>query len=107
MLGFCNGHKPPPTHSNAAVHACTWYQELLRTIAGEAGLKPFLVPVPFAVWHALAQVAELLPNPPVTRNQVELMRIDTVASQQLPGLAELDISPQAIEDTVRHLAHNR
>lgn len=82
------------------------YRELLRTIADEAGLKPLLFPVPFAVWHELAHAAELLPNPPVTRNQVELMRIDNVASPQLPGLAELGISPQPIEATVRHVARH-
>ncbi len=32
------------------------------------------------------------------------MQIDTVATPQLPGLAELGISPQPIEDTVRRLA---
>jgi len=72
------------------------YQELLRTIAAEAGLRPFLFPVPFAIWHALAHAAEFLPNPPVTRNQVELMRVDNVASPQLPGLAGLGITPQTI-----------
>jgi uncharacterized protein YbjT (DUF2867 family) len=83
------------------------YRELLQIIAGEAGLKPLLFPVPFAVWHALAHAAEMLPNPPVARNQVELMRIDNVASRQLPGLAELGISPPAIEETVRRMAGHR
>ena len=31
--------------------------------------------LPFAAWHALARLAELLPSPPLTRNQVELMEI--------------------------------
>jgi uncharacterized protein YbjT (DUF2867 family) len=47
------------------------YEELLRTVAREAGLKRTLIPVPFAAWQALAWVAELLPSPPVTRNQVD------------------------------------
>jgi uncharacterized protein YbjT (DUF2867 family) len=83
------------------------YRELLQIIAGEAGLKPLLFPVPFAVWHALAYAAEMLPNPPVARNQVELMRIDNVASRQLPGLAQLGISPRAIEEVVRRMAGHR
>lgn len=82
------------------------YEELLRSIAGEAGRKPFLFPVPFAVWYALARVAEVLPSPPLTRNQVELMQIDTVASPQLSGFAELGILPQHLEDTVRHILRN-
>ena len=56
------------------------YEELLRTIARSANVKPMLVPVPFAAWQGLAWIAEMLPGTPVTRNQVDLMQIDTVAS---------------------------
>ena len=35
-------------------------------------------------WDALAGLAEMLPQPPLTRNQVELMQIDTTASENLP-----------------------
>ena len=62
-----------------------------------------LFPMPFAVWHALAFFAELLPNPPFTRNQVELMQIDNVASPHMPSFEDLGISPSALEQFVRHL----
>jgi nucleoside-diphosphate-sugar epimerase len=55
------------------------------------------------VWHALAFFADLLPNPPFTRNQVELMQTDNVASSQMPGFGDLSISPSAVEDFIRHL----
>jgi uncharacterized protein YbjT (DUF2867 family) len=83
------------------------YRELLEAIAGAARLRPFLFPLPLAVWHVLADIAEMLPNPPVTRNQVELMRMDNVASPQLPGLSELGIAPQAIEEIARGVARER
>jgi NADH dehydrogenase len=79
------------------------YSQLLKTIAREAGLRPILFPTPFAVWHALAFFAELLPNPPVSRNQVELMQIDNVASPQMPGFEDLGISPSAVEPFIRHI----
>ena len=44
------------------------YEELLRTIARSANVKPILVPVPFAAWQGLAWIAERLPGAPVTRN---------------------------------------
>jgi uncharacterized protein YbjT (DUF2867 family) len=75
------------------------YEDLLRTIAQKAGLKPVLVPVPFSLWQALAWVAELLPHPPLIRNQVELMRIDTIAGSG-PGFGALGISPQPLEDVL-------
>jgi NADH dehydrogenase len=77
------------------------YKDLVRSVAREAGVKPRLLPVPFAAWHAIARVAEFLPNPAVTRNQVELMQVDTVASAELPDLRNLGITPQPLEETVR------
>jgi hypothetical protein len=51
----------------------------------------------FALWYALARFAEILPRPPVTRNQVDLMRVDTAASDW-PGFRELGISPRSLEE---------
>ena len=76
------------------------YKKLLRTIARSANVKPILVPVPFAAWQGLAWIAERLPGAPVTRNQVDLMRIDTVASPDQPGFAALGISPRPMEEVL-------
>ena len=83
------------------------YKELLGTIARAANVNRALVPVPFAAWHALAWAAELLPAAPVTRNQVELMEIDTVASVGVRGFAELGISPRALEDVLQGILEAR
>ena len=80
------------------------YEDFLRTVAREASLRPTLVPFPFGAWHLLARVAEILPRPPVTRNQVELMEIDTITAASMPGLRELGIAPRPVKDTVRDLA---
>ena len=82
------------------------YKELLRSIAVEAGRKPILFPVPFAVWYAIARATAISPNPLITRNQVELMQIDTVASPLLPGFGDLGILPQPLEETVRLIVRN-
>jgi uncharacterized protein YbjT (DUF2867 family) len=83
------------------------YEELLGTVAREAGLKPILIPVPFAAWRVLAWIAEMLPNPPVTRNQVELMQVDTVSSPQSPGFGELGISPHSVENVLQQICRKR
>ena len=74
------------------------YEELLKAVARQARLKSKLIPIPFAAWHVLAWFAEMLPRPPITRNQVELMQIDNVASPEIPGFGELGITPQSIEE---------
>lgn len=80
-------------------HVCT-YRELVQMIAARLGKRRVLLPVPFSVWHALARAAEQLPGAPLTRNQVELMEIDTMAAGGLPGFAALDMSPQDIGPTI-------
>jgi len=59
------------------------YEEFLKAVAHQAGIAPRLVPIPFAVWHALTWASEILPDPLLTRNQVELMEIDTVSSPEM------------------------
>jgi uncharacterized protein YbjT (DUF2867 family) len=83
------------------------YEEFLRAVAHEAGLKPILIPIPFAAWHALTWISEMLPTPPVTRNQVELMRVDSVSSPEMPGFGELGISPHSVEEILQQMLGSR
>ena len=77
------------------------YAELLRVVADRTGARPRLVPLPFALWEALAFLAGFAPGAaPLTRGQVALMRRDNVASRDLPGLPDLGIVPTALEDVV-------
>ena len=76
------------------------YRSLLEVIARHLGKKPLLVPMPFGFWHALASVAEMLPEPPITRNQVELMQLDNVTSPGAAGFGDLRISSTPLEDAL-------
>jgi NADH dehydrogenase len=79
---------------------------LLKAVAHEASLTPKLVPIPFSAWQMLAWFAEMLSSPPITRNQVELMQIDNVASPEMPGFGELEISPLSIEEILPEILWN-
>jgi NADH dehydrogenase len=59
-----------------------------------------LVPLPFALAQLQARLFELLPNPPLTTAQVDLLRSDNLASGSLPGFRDLGITPKAVEDIV-------
>jgi NADH dehydrogenase len=59
-----------------------------------------LVPLPFALAEIQARFFELLPNPPLTTAQVDLLRSDNLASGSLPGFRDLGITPQAVENIV-------
>jgi dihydroorotate dehydrogenase len=49
----------------------------------------------------------MLPSPPVIRNQVELMQVDNVSSPEMPGFAELGISPHSVEEILQQLLWSR
>jgi uncharacterized protein YbjT (DUF2867 family) len=80
------------------------YQELLQSIAKAMDTRIRTVPIPFAAWQALAFIAEFLPGAPLTRNQIALMRRDNIASDDLPGLPELSVTPTAVEAIVPEIA---
>ncbi|WP_245288226.1 complex I NDUFA9 subunit family protein [Bradyrhizobium sp. Ec3.3] len=92
--------RPSPIYELAGPRVYS-YEELLRTIARIAGLRPVLVRIPFGFWDAVARFAEILPHPPLTRNQVELMQIDTTASGRQPGFDLLGISPRSLEEELK------
>jgi uncharacterized protein YbjT (DUF2867 family) len=77
------------------------YTELLEAISNHLGLRCAFVPVPFRIWQALAYFAEFLPRPPFTRNQIELMKVDNVASTEYPGFGALGIQASGIEGFLR------
>ena len=81
------------------------YSELVQTLAKQLGTRSALIPVPFWAWKIAALVAEGLPRAPLTRNQVELMQIDNVASLELPGFTDLGIAPTWNPSDPRRATH--
>ena len=74
--------------------------ELVRITLHFMGKQRLLISVPFAVAEMQARLFELLPNPPLTTGQVDLLKADNVASGMLPGLQELKIQPKTVEEVV-------
>ena len=75
-------------------------RELMQIVLRLTGRRRLLVPIPFAVAQLQARLFELLPDPPLSTGQVDLLKRDNVASGRLPGLPELDIRPQTVEEVV-------
>lgn len=72
------------------------FRELMTILLDEIGRKRLLVPVPFPVATGQAAILERLPIPILTRDQVRLLRMDNVVSEDQPGLADLGIEPKAL-----------
>jgi uncharacterized protein YbjT (DUF2867 family) len=73
------------------------YKALVRLVLEQTGRARLLLPVPYAVWHALAAVTAPLPRRPVSRDQVRLMQKDNVVSPGALTFADLGITPTALE----------
>ena len=76
------------------------YEELVRLVIEGIDRRTALIPVPFLVWEVLAAVAALLPNPPLTRDQVKLMRRDNVVGSEALTLGNLGIRPALLEEAL-------
>ena len=75
-------------------------KEVMETVLAATGRRRLLVPLPFAVARAQAFVLQWLPNPPLTPDQVMLMRTDNVVRGGKPGMAELGVVATACEAIV-------
>ena len=73
------------------------FKELMELLLAEVGRRRLLVPVPFTLAEFEATFLELLPVPPLTRDQVTMLKHDNVVSEGAAGLADLGIEPTAIE----------
>lgn len=75
-------------------------RELVGFVLRLMDKRRLLVPLPFAVAEIQARLFEFLPSPPLTTSQVDLLRVDNLASGALPGFRDLDIRPKPIEEIV-------
>jgi NADH dehydrogenase len=69
----------------------------------EIGRRRLLLPVPFEAARLLGLVCQLaapLMAPPITADQVEMLRSDNVVGPQALGLAELGVTPSALEPII-------
>lgn len=76
------------------------FRDLLDYILRITGRRRLLVPLPWSVGRMQARLFELLPNPPLTRDQLLLLQKDNVVAPGALTLAELGVEPKAVEAIV-------
>jgi NADH dehydrogenase len=72
----------------------------MELMLAEIGKRRILAPIPWpaaSVLGALGDLAGALIEPPITADQVILLRTDNVVSGTRPGLADLGITPTTLE----------
>jgi len=73
------------------------FRELMELLLEEIGKKRLLIGLPSGIASLMGQVLRFLPNPPLTPDQVRLLRYDNVVGANAQGFAALGMTPQAIE----------
>ena len=76
------------------------FRQLMTLTLQYSQRRRLLVPVPFAALAAGARVAELLPNPPLTTDQLRLLKLDNVVANGALKLADLGIVATSIDAVV-------
>lgn len=76
------------------------FRELLAYILKVTGRRRLLLPLPWSVGRIQARLFELLPNPPLTRDQLLLLQKDNVVAPGALTLVDLGIQPKAVEAIV-------
>jgi NADH dehydrogenase len=73
------------------------FKEIMELVLAETRRKRFLVPVPWGVAEFQGKILGKLPKPPLTLDQVELLKRDNVVAPGAATLQDLGISPTAAE----------
>ncbi len=73
------------------------FRELIQLMLDEIRRKRLVVEVPFGLAAAQARLMSILPSPPLTPDQVELLKRDNVVSSGALTLSALGITPTAVE----------
>jgi NADH dehydrogenase len=76
------------------------FKALMQMMLKEIERSRLLVPIPFPAAVLLGTAGDLAGHfikPPITSDQIELLKTDNVVSGQAPGLAELGLTPTTLE----------
>ena len=82
------------------------FKVLLELLLTALNRQRILIPIPFALAEMQAGLLELLPNPPLTRDQVRLLKTDKVVSGAEPTLGDLGVQPRPLEEFLAVLKHS-
>jgi NADH dehydrogenase len=76
------------------------FRQLMELMLAEIGKRRILAPIPWPAAGLLGTLGDLagaLIEPPITADQVILLKTDNVVSGAHPGLAELGVTPTTLE----------
>jgi NADH dehydrogenase len=76
------------------------FRQLMELTLKYSHRRSLLVPVPFAALALGAFVTGLLPNPPLTRDQIRLLKLDNIVTEQALHLGDLGVIPTGLDTII-------
>ena len=79
------------------------FRQILEVVRAETQRSPVLVPLPFFAAGLIGKLGDLMAfvlPPPLTSDQVEMLKVDNIAGGDAPGLAELGVAPTTVGSVV-------
>jgi NADH dehydrogenase len=74
------------------------FKVLLELLLAALNRQRVLLPIPFALAEIQGGVLELFTNPPLTRDQVQLLKTDKVVSGREPTLGDLGVQASPLDE---------
>ena len=74
------------------------FKELMKILLAEIKKKRFLMPIPFSVAKFQSYFLQMMPNPLLTPDQVEMLKYNNIVSGDYPTLKDLGISGTPIRN---------
>ena len=92
---LADDHPPGPVYEFAGGENLS-YRELVEGVLAAHQRRRLLMPLPMFAWRFLVTLMELLPNPPLTYDQVVLMARDNLPRGDWPGFGDVGIEPRGV-----------
>ena len=73
------------------------FKELMEILLREIKKKRFLIPIPFSLAKFQSYFLQMIPNPLLTPDQVEMLKYNNIVSGEYPTLEDLGISGKTIQ----------
>ena len=80
------------------------FRELIERLCGAVGRRPWFVSIPFPLAEAGAYLTQWLPHPPLTVDQVRLLKTDKVIRDPKGAPAELGVRPRPLDSFLSEFA---
>ena len=73
------------------------FKELMEILLKEIKKKRFLIPIPFSAAKFQSYFFQLMKNPPLTSDQVEMLKYNNIVTGEYPTLKDLGISGKTVQ----------